>query len=154
MTLEEAMHVSDHLLPGEPGGDEIANWQAQRPQPEPARQQRSPDTASAPEIDWASVIRGALLGERSFLVEAFGQALGEHGNGLLDEVEQMIAQAVNDSFIPSRHGESPGPQPLQIGAPGAFGWRWLASRSRPGVGYLPGQDCGSEQGTKAPHAGR
>jgi chorismate mutase len=86
MTLEEAMAINDRLLPGEPGGDEIARWQACRPQPEPARQQRGLDTAPAPQVvDWALVIRQALLGERAHMTEAIGEALGEHGNKLLDE---------------------------------------------------------------------
>jgi hypothetical protein len=29
VTWEEAMHISNHLLPGEPGSDELAHWQAQ-----------------------------------------------------------------------------------------------------------------------------
>jgi hypothetical protein len=50
----------------------------------------------APEpIDWALVIRQAILGERAFLTEAIGQALAGYGDGLGDEliaqVESMIA---------------------------------------------------------------
>jgi hypothetical protein len=50
------------------------------------------DTAPAePPIDLAAVVRGALLGERSFMTEAFGEALGEYGNQLLGDVETMVA---------------------------------------------------------------
>ena len=58
MTLQEAMEISDRLLPGEPGSDELANWRAAMPRPEPPKRERRLDTA--PEIDWASVIRGEL----------------------------------------------------------------------------------------------
>jgi hypothetical protein len=62
---------------------------ASRPRPEPRREERRLDTAVP--VDWALVIRQALLGERAHMVEAVRQAMGEHGNGLLDEVEAMIA---------------------------------------------------------------
>jgi hypothetical protein len=95
VTLEEAMHISDHLLPGEPGSDELARWQAQRPQPEPPKRERGLDIAPAPQIDWAAIINGAIRGERAHMVEAIGQAIGQYGDELLTEVEGMIAQAID-----------------------------------------------------------
>jgi hypothetical protein len=96
MTLQEAMEISNRLLPGEPGGDELANWQAMRPRPEPPKRERGLDTAPPmPEIDWALIINAAIRGERAHMVEAVGEAIGEHGNGLLTEVEGMIAQAAD-----------------------------------------------------------
>jgi hypothetical protein len=97
MTLEEAMHISDHLLPGEPGGDELARWQAMRPQPEPARAPQRLDTAPAAPVDWSTVIRQAALGERAHMVEAVGQAIGETRNEILDEIEQTITQAIDQT---------------------------------------------------------
>jgi hypothetical protein len=47
------------------------------------------------QIDWAAVIRGALKGERAHVLEVVGQALGEYGDGLLGDVETMIAQAAD-----------------------------------------------------------
>jgi hypothetical protein len=93
VTEEEALWISEHRLPGVPPEDEITAWRACRPPPEPARRGRGLDTAPAAGIDWALVIRQAILGERAHMVEAVGQAIGEHGNGLLTEVEGMIAQA-------------------------------------------------------------
>lgn len=96
MTLEEAMEISNRLLPEESGGgEELARWQAQRPQPEPPKPPRSLDTAPAPEVDWAAVIRQTILGERAFLTEAIGGAIAEYGDSIIGEVEQMIAQAAN-----------------------------------------------------------
>jgi hypothetical protein len=89
------MYIAAHRLPGEPGADELARWQARRPQPEPPKRPRGLDTAPAPQIDWAAVINGAIRGERAHMVEAIGQAIGQHGDGLLDEVEAMIAAAVD-----------------------------------------------------------
>ena len=95
MTLEEAMHIASHRLPEEPREDEIANWRASRPVPEPAKRTRSLDTApAAPQVDWAAVINGAIRGERAHMVEAVGQAIGTYGNDVIAEVEQMIAAAV------------------------------------------------------------
>src|SRR6516165_1025565 len=62
-----------------------------RPQREPERRTRGLDTMLVePPTDWSLVIRQALLGERSFLTEAFGEALGEYGNDVIAEVETMI----------------------------------------------------------------
>ena len=91
MTLEEAMRIASH--PGEPGGDELARWQAHRPQPQPPKRPQSLDTA--PPIDWAAVIHGAIRGERAHVLEVVGQALGEYGNEVVAEVEQMTAQAID-----------------------------------------------------------
>jgi hypothetical protein len=68
MTLEEAEWIARNRLPDEPCGDELTSWRASRPRQEPRRQTRSLDTAPAePPIDWALVIRGAILGERESL---------------------------------------------------------------------------------------
>jgi hypothetical protein len=96
VTLEEAMYIANNRLPDEPGEDEIASWRSMRPQQEPTRRERGLDTMAAPPpIDWALVIRQAILGERAFLTEAIGGALAEYGDGLGDEliaqVESMIA---------------------------------------------------------------
>jgi hypothetical protein len=91
MTLEEAEYIARNRLPGEPPVDPVASWRANKPPPEPAREPQKLDTMPAPQIDWALVIRQALLGERAHMVEAVGQAIGEHGNGLLGEIETMIA---------------------------------------------------------------
>jgi hypothetical protein len=99
MTLEEAMHIATHRLPGEPREDEVAAWRASRPPREPAKRERLLDTTPpAPQIDWAAVINGAIRGERAHMVEAVGEAIGEYGNGLLGEVEQTIAAAVECEF--------------------------------------------------------
>jgi hypothetical protein len=91
MTLEEAMAISEHRLPGEPPE---ADWRASRPRPEPRREERKLDTMpAAPEIDSALVIRQAILAERSVMSEVIGEAIGEVNNQTLDEVEQLIAQA-------------------------------------------------------------
>jgi hypothetical protein len=92
MSLEEAERIARSYLPDEPRQDDLAAWRASRPRPEPKREPRRLDTQpAAPPIDLAAVVRGALLGERSLMTEAFGEALGEYGNGLLDQVEGMIA---------------------------------------------------------------
>src|SRR5262245_12612480 len=68
-----------------------------RPQPEPEKRERGGlDTMAAPPpIDWALVIRQAILGERAFLTEAIGGAIAEYGDDLGDsiiaDVERMIA---------------------------------------------------------------
>jgi hypothetical protein len=86
------MAISERRLPGEPGGDELTAWLASRPRPEPARRERGLDTMPAePAIDWALVIRGAILGERAHMTEAIGGAIAEYGNGIIDEIETMIA---------------------------------------------------------------
>jgi hypothetical protein len=87
MTFEEAMAISERRLPGEPPEPD---WRASRPAPEPKRRARGLDTAPQPEVDIAYVIRGAILAERSVMVEIVGQALGEYCNGILDQVETMI----------------------------------------------------------------
>jgi hypothetical protein len=96
VTLEEAEYIARNYLPDEPRPDEIASWRASQPRPEPARRERGLDTMPAPpEIDWALVIRQAILGERAFLTEAIGGAIAEYGDGLGDgiiaDVERMIA---------------------------------------------------------------
>jgi hypothetical protein len=91
MTLEEAMAISEHRLPGEPPE---ADWRASRPRQEPKRQTRGLDTAQQPEIDIAYVIRGALKAERSVMVEIVGQALGEYGNQLADEILAEVRQLI------------------------------------------------------------
>jgi hypothetical protein len=58
VTLEEAMRIASHRLPGEPE-DAFTNCRAARP-PEP---QRAPQKLDTMQIDWASVIRMALKGE-------------------------------------------------------------------------------------------
>jgi hypothetical protein len=96
MSLEEAEWIARNRLPDEPSEDEVASWQAHRPRPEPRRETRSLDTAPAPpQIDWADVIRRAILAERSVMSEIVGSAIGEIRNETLDEVEGMIAAAVN-----------------------------------------------------------
>jgi hypothetical protein len=92
VTWEEAMEISNRLLPGEPGGDEIARWQACRPQPEPPKRERGLDTMR---VDLDAEIRKAVTRERALLTEATGQALGEIRDTVLDEAEQLIATAVN-----------------------------------------------------------
>jgi hypothetical protein len=68
------------------------------------RQTRGLDTAPAPEpVDWALVIRQAILGERAHMTEATGGAIAEYGDGVAEsviaDVEKMIeahvAEAVN-----------------------------------------------------------
>jgi hypothetical protein len=98
MTLEEAEWIARNRLPDEPAENSLADWQATRPRPEPARCERSLDTMPAPPpIDWALVIRQALLGERAHMTEAIGGALAEYGDELGDsiiaDVERMIAEA-------------------------------------------------------------
>jgi hypothetical protein len=98
MTLEEAMAISEHRLPGEPPE---ADWRTSRPRREPARRERGIDTAPAPDpIDWALVIRGAIKAERSIMSEVIGSAMGEYVNQqadeLLAEVRQLIASAVEE----------------------------------------------------------
>jgi hypothetical protein len=89
MTLEEAMFIANNRLPGEPAE---VNWRATRPVREPPKRERGLDTAPAePPIDWAAVIRGAILGERAHMTEAIGGAIAEYGNGIIDEIETMIA---------------------------------------------------------------
>jgi hypothetical protein len=95
MTLEEAMHIANNRLPDEPAADPLANWRATKPPAEPARKTRGLDTVPAPVIDWALVIRQALLGERAHMTEAIGGAIGEVRNDTLDEVEQLIAAAAD-----------------------------------------------------------
>ena len=95
MTLEEAMFIANNRLPGEPAE---VNWRATRPVREPPKRERGLDTAPAePPIDWAAVIRGAILGERAHMTEAIGGAIAEYGNELGDsiiaDVERMIAEA-------------------------------------------------------------
>jgi hypothetical protein len=41
------------------------------------------------------VIRQTILAERAFMNEVVGEAIGTYGNQLLDEVETMIAKAVD-----------------------------------------------------------
>jgi hypothetical protein len=91
MTLEEAEWISRNRLPEEPREDELASWRATRPLPEPRGRQQRLDTMPTQPVDMAAVIRGALKGERVLLTEAFGGALAEYGDGLLDEIETMIA---------------------------------------------------------------
>jgi len=91
MTLEEAMHIASNRLPEEPE-DALTNWQAARPPPEPPKRPRGLDTSP---VDWPAEIRKAASRERALIVEAVGQALGEHGNAIIGEVEQMIAAAVD-----------------------------------------------------------
>jgi hypothetical protein len=95
MSLEEAEWIARNRLPEEPREDEIAAWRRSRPSREPARRKRGLNTMPAEQqqqqIDWADVINRAIRGERAHMVEA----IGEHGNGLLAEVEGMIAQAIN-----------------------------------------------------------
>jgi hypothetical protein len=91
MTLEEAMHISDHLLPGEPGGDELANWRAAMPTPEPPKRERGLDTM---QVDLGAEIRKAVTRERALITEAAGQALAEVRDAALDEAERLIAAAV------------------------------------------------------------
>ena len=96
MTLEEAEWIARNRLPEEPREDEIAAWRASRPRREPPRRERGLDTMPAPPaIDWADVIRRAILGERAHMTEAIGGAIGEVRNETLDEVEQLIAQAAD-----------------------------------------------------------
>src|SRR5262249_14568160 len=95
MTLEEAMAISERRLPGEPPE---ADWRASRPSPEPKRQARGLDTGRQPEIDWSYVICQAIRASRAEQSEVIGQALGEYGNQLADdliaEVRQLIEAAV------------------------------------------------------------
>jgi hypothetical protein len=48
-----------------------------------------------PEIDWADIIRRAILAERSIMSEVIGSAIGEINNETLDEVETLIAKAAD-----------------------------------------------------------
>jgi hypothetical protein len=89
VTWEEAMEISNRLLPGEPGGDELARWQAQRPQPEAPKPLRGLDTAP---IDWPAEIAKAASRERALLTEAIGCAIAEYGNELFAEFEGVIDQ--------------------------------------------------------------
>jgi hypothetical protein len=92
VTLEEAMGISERRLPEEPGEDWLESWQAARPQPEPPKQPRKLDTA--PPVDWAAEIQKAVDRERRILTEATGTALAEIRDDALDEVEKLIAAAV------------------------------------------------------------
>jgi hypothetical protein len=93
--MSEAERISRERLPTEPREDWLESWRRTMPKPEPERRARGLDTAPpAQEVDWSSIIRRAILSERSFMVEAVGGALGEVRNEVLDEVEQLIAQAV------------------------------------------------------------
>jgi hypothetical protein len=96
VTLEEAEFIARNYLPDEPRPDEITAWRASRPRQEPKREERKLDTMpTPPPIDWADVIRGAILGEREFMSQAIGGAIAEYGDGLGDgiiaDVENMIA---------------------------------------------------------------
>jgi hypothetical protein len=96
MSLEEAERIARNYLPDEPRQDDLTAWRRSRPRPEPKRETRGLDTAPAePPIDWAAVIRGAILGERAHMTEAIGGAIAEYGNELGDsiiaDVERMIA---------------------------------------------------------------
>jgi hypothetical protein len=90
MTLEQAEWIANNRLPEEPREDEIAAWRRSRPAPEPRRK----DTAPAQEVDVAYVIRAALKAERSTMSEAVGSAIGEIRSEMYDEIERMIAQAI------------------------------------------------------------
>jgi hypothetical protein len=99
MSLTEAEYIARGRLADEPAEDWLTSWQATRPRPEPERRARGLDTAPPAEpVDWALVIRQALLGERAHMTEAIGGALAEYGDELGDElladVERMIAAAV------------------------------------------------------------
>jgi hypothetical protein len=85
------MHISDHLLPGEPGGDMLANWRAAMPTPEPPKRERGLDTM---QVDLGAEIRKAVTRERALITEAAGQALAEVRDAALDEAERLIATAV------------------------------------------------------------
>jgi hypothetical protein len=65
MTLEEAEWIATHRLPEEPPEDGVAAWRASQPRQEPRREgERKLDTMpmpAEPPIDWAAVIRGAIL---------------------------------------------------------------------------------------------
>jgi hypothetical protein len=93
MTLEEAMAISERRLPGEPPEPD---WRASRPAPEPRRKTPGLDTAPAPEVDVAYVIRAALKAERSIMSEIVGGAIGEIRADMYDEIERMIAQAIEN----------------------------------------------------------
>jgi hypothetical protein len=96
MSLEEAERIARNYLPDEPRQDDLTAWRASQPRQERARRERGLDTMPAePPVDWAAVINGAIRGERAHMVEAIGEAIGEHGNELLDQVETMIAQAID-----------------------------------------------------------
>jgi hypothetical protein len=95
--LDEAEYIARNYLPVEPRPDEISSWRASQPRPEPKREERKLDTMpAAPEqIDWADVIRQAILAERSLMSEIIGGAIAEYGDELGDsivaDVERMIA---------------------------------------------------------------
>jgi hypothetical protein len=91
VSWEEAMEISNRLLPGEPGGDELARWQAHRPRPEPPKRERGLDTM---QVDLGAEIRKAVAQERALITEAAGQALAEVRDAALDEAERLIAAAV------------------------------------------------------------
>jgi hypothetical protein len=95
VTEDEALWISRNRLPGEPGGDELTRWRNSMPPAEPERKPRGLDTAPAPEVDWAAVIRGALKAERSIMSEIVGKALGQYGDELFSEIEVAIATAVD-----------------------------------------------------------
>jgi hypothetical protein len=50
------------------------------------------------------VIASALKAERAHTIEVVSRALGESQNGLLDEVEQMIAEAADQLRIEIKEG--------------------------------------------------
>jgi hypothetical protein len=96
MTLQEAEWIARNYLPDEPRPDDLTAWRASRPRPEPRREERKLDTMPPePPIDWALVIRQAILGERAFMNEAIGGAIAEYGDqlgdGIIADVERMIA---------------------------------------------------------------
>jgi hypothetical protein len=96
MTLEEAEWIARNRLPDEPRADEITAWRASQPRPGPKRETRGLDTMPMPaEIDWADVIRRAILAERSVMSEVIGEAIGEVNNSTLDEVETLIAKTAD-----------------------------------------------------------
>jgi hypothetical protein len=96
MSLTEAEWIARNYLPDEPRQDEIENWRNAQPRQEPKREEGKLDTMQAPEqIDWADVIRRAILAERAIMSEIIGEAIGEIQNQTLDETERLIAQAAD-----------------------------------------------------------
>jgi hypothetical protein len=90
VTLEEAEYIARNYLPDEPRPDEISSWRASQPRPEPARGPRGLDTAPAPQVDVADVIKMALRAERDLMTEAVGGALAEYTDNALSEVDAEI----------------------------------------------------------------
>jgi hypothetical protein len=91
VTYEEALRIArGERLPGEPKEDTLERWSRNRPEPTP----RSPNLDITP-VDWSVVIASALKAERAHMIEVVGRALGEFKNQLLDEVEQLIAEAAD-----------------------------------------------------------